>query len=219
MSDVAAQPIADAQFVRALARRRLHAADSEFSGEGANEVTGDFFANPEFRDEIVALAHRPAAVLIALVERRDGLAMILTRRHERLKSHSGQVAFPGGKIDADDANPLAAALREAREEIGLDPALAEVLGRLPDYLTGSGYRIAPFVALIDPAARLAPDPEEVDLIFEAPFAFVMDRRNHLPASRVWNGRRRHYLEIPWSGHHIWGVTAGIIRMLADRLKA
>jgi 8-oxo-dGTP pyrophosphatase MutT (NUDIX family) len=203
----------DAAALRALARLRLHDAGEDAPGE----ATGDFFANPQFRDEIIAHAGRPAAVLIPVVERSNGLSIILTRRHDDLKSHSGQVAFPGGKVDAGDAGAMAAALRETQEEIGLDPVHVSMLGRLPDYYTGSGYRIAPFVALVDPAARFAPDPREIDSMFEAPFAYLIDPRNHRPASRVWNGARRHYLEIPWQGYTIWGVTAGIIRVLAGRL--
>ena len=134
-----------------------------------------------------------------------------------MPSHAGQIAFPGGKIDPTDVSAEAAALREAQEEVGLDPALAEVVGRLPDYLSGSGYRIAPVVALIDAGARLAPNPAEVDYIFEVPFSFLMNARNHRTGSRELMGRQRHFFEMPFEGHYIWGVTAGIIRVLHDRI--
>ncbi len=194
----------------------LGAAAHRLSWEGG-EPSGDFLANPQYRDDIVRLQHRPAAVLVGLIERPDGLNLLLTKRHDNLRSHSGQVAFPGGKIDEDDASPQAAALREAREEVGLDPQLATVIGRLPDYLTGSGYRIAPIVALVSPQARFQADPVEVDYVFEVPLDFVLDPTNRRMGSRMWNGRKRHFYEIPYEGHYIWGVTAGMIVLLGDRL--
>jgi len=201
--------LATADDLRRVARARFP------TGEG--EHGGDFLLNPESREAIAKGAARPAAVLIPIVERLDGLRMVLTKRRDDLKSHSGQIAFPGGKIDPEDASAEAAALREAQEEVGLDPALAEVVGRLPDYLTGSGYRIAPVVALIDASARLAPNPAEVDYIFEVPLSFLMDAGNHRTGSRELMGRQRHFFEMPWDGHYIWGVTAGIIRVLHDRM--
>jgi len=193
----------------------LAAADRLASG--GSDPSGDFLANPEFRDDIVALARRPAAVLVGLIDRPDGLNLLLTKRHDDLRSHSGQVAFPGGKIDADDESAEAAALREAREEVGLDPSYARVIGRLPDYLTGSGYRIAPIVALISPEAKFHADPTEVDYFFEAPLDFVLDPANRKLGSRNWNGRRRFFYEIPYGRHYIWGVTAGMIVLLGNCL--
>lgn len=178
---------------------------------------GDFVLNPDFREQILKGAIRPAAVLIPIVERAGGLNVVLTKRRDSLRAHSGQVAFPGGKIDAEDKSVEAAALREAQEEIGLEPELAEVIGRLPDYHTGSGYRIAPVIGIISESARLEINPEEVDYLFEVPFAFLMDRANHRTGSREIAGGRRYYLEMPYGEHYIWGVTAGIIRLLRDRM--
>lgn len=178
---------------------------------------GDFTLNPDFRDWVYSQAVKPAAVLIPILERSGGLNVLLTKRHDDLKSHSGQVAFPGGKVDDTDPSVEAAALREAHEEVGLDPALAEVIGRLPDYYTGSGYRIAPVVAIVDARARIEANPGEVDYVFEVPFSFLMDKANHRKGSREFGGKRRYYLEMPYGQHYIWGVTAGIIGVLHDRM--
>ncbi len=201
----------DAAGFRQLARRQFALAMQ------GSEPDGDFHMNPEFRDILTLNATRPAAVLIPIVERRDGLMLVLTKRREQMRSHAGQVAFPGGKIDPEDASPEAAALREAQEEIGLDPAHAEVLGRMPDYYTGSGYCIAPVVALIDSGTQFTANEAEVDYVFETPLAFLLDTANHRTGSREWEGKRRFYLEMPYGEHYIWGVTAGIIRVFRDRL--
>ncbi|MEC9343801.1 MAG: CoA pyrophosphatase, partial [Pseudomonadota bacterium] len=156
--------------LRALARARLSRAD--------DGPYGDFTLNPDFTDWVHARATRPAAVLIPVLERARGLNVLLTMRHTQLKAHSGQVAFPGGKIDATDASAEAAALREAQEEVGLEPDMVEVIGRLPDYFTGSGYRISPVLALVGGDVSLAANPQEVDYMFEVPFAFLMDKANH-----------------------------------------
>ncbi len=190
-----------------------------FSGlfENADEPLGDFIFNPEFRDWVFEKAVKPAAVLIPIVKRADELTVLMTKRTEKLNSHSGQIAFAGGKIDADDGSPSAAALREASEEIGLDSSQVEVLGMMPEYFTGSGYRITPVVALVEPEVALKANPEEVEYIFEVPLAFLMNEENHVMGSRLFMGSRRHYLEMPFGEHHIWGVTAGIIKVMHDRL--
>lgn len=195
---------------RALALERLvHQVD---------EAHGDHAFHPEYRDRIVRPDARRAAVLIPVIARQPELTVLLTKRTDQLSSHKGQIAFPGGRIDDTDPSPEAAALREAQEETGLDPALAEVLGRLPDYYTGSGYRIAPIVGLIDPAAELAANPGEVDYLFEVPLGFLMDPANHRRGSRMFEGNERFFLEMPYGEHYIWGITAGIIRLLHDRLR-
>ena len=181
--------------------------------------TGDDYAIADQRDEEIAAAleaAKPAAVLIGLIERPQGVTVLLTERATHLRSHSGQVAFPGGKIDPGE-DALAAALREAEEEIGLHSRHIEPFAALDPYLSGSGYRITPVVAEIHPPFDLAINHEEVAATFEAPFAFVMDPANHQRQSREWKGAIRHFYAMPWQSHYIWGVTAGILRNMYERL--
>ena len=163
-----------------------------------------------------AQALRPAAVLIGVVGRAEA-GIIMTRRAAHLRDHSGQVALPGGKIDAADASPLAAALREAQEEISLDPALVSPIGYLEPYLTGTGFRVIPVLARVSPLFEPVIDQREVDAVFEAPLAFLMSPQNHRREAREWGGVLRHYYSMPWQDHHIWGATAGMIRALRERL--
>jgi len=194
---LAAEPAADA-FSSLLARRGDHALDG---------LTID--------PQTVAAA-RPAAVLAPIIPRPEGLTVLLTLRAAHLRSHSGQVAFPGGKIDAGET-PRETALREAREEIGLAPSLVEPLGWLDPYLTGTGYRVTALVALIDPAFVPTLNPDEVADAFETPFAFLMDAANHRLEERQWRGRTRKFYAMPYGERYIWGVTAGILRNLYERL--
>ena len=161
-----------------------------------------------------AEARTPAAVLVPIVDRGSenpaGLTVLLTVRAPHLKMHSGQVSFPGGRIDPQDASPEAAALREAREEIGLDAGRVELLGRLPDYLTGTGYRITPVVAVLSPPFELRPDPSEVSEVFEVPLTVLLDPANHRRDSREWQGRARQFFVIAHERHYIWGATAGML---------
>ncbi len=160
---------------------------------------------------------KPAAVLVGVIERAGALSVVLTQRPDHMSSHAGQVAFPGGKVDPTDASPLAAALREAEEEIGLLPKHAEPLGYLDTYQTGTGYRILPVVALIDAAFEARPNPQEVADVFEVPLAFLIDRRNHKVEEAEWRGRLRRYYDIRYHERRIWGVTAGMVRNLSERL--
>ena len=159
---------------------------------------------------------RRAAVLVPIVLR-EPLTVLLTRRTDQLASHSGQIAFPGGKIDPTDADAVAAALREAEEEIGLTPDRVEVLGALPDYLTGSAYCVTPVVALVRPGAALRPNPHEVADVFEVPLAFLMDPANHRRHAGDWQGQRVEWLAMPYDEtgveRFIWGATAAMLRNL------
>lgn len=180
-------------------------------------MEGDHALNPDFHAKVVELALKPAAVLIPVVERDGELRVIFTKRTEKLKSHSGQISFPGGRIDAGDLNSEKAALRETWEEIGIKPDHIEVLGQMPDYYTGSGYHISPIVGLVSKDAGLTRNPDEVEYIFEVPLAFLMDTENHKIGSRVFENVERYYYEMPWEEHYIWGVTAGIVRMFYNRV--
>jgi 8-oxo-dGTP pyrophosphatase MutT (NUDIX family) len=206
----AVQPFSAADFRRRAERRNALAQDDDY---------GDHGINPEIRHLIVREGLRDAAVLIPVVDRRDGATVILTKRNEKLRSHSGQVAFPGGRIDPSDASPEDAALRETEEEIGLDRSFVDVVGRLPDYVSGSGFRVAPILGIVRPGFLLTLNEDEVEDAFEVPLAFIMDEANHSRESREWQGRVRHFYTMPYGDRYIWGLTAGIIRMLYERLYA
>ncbi|MGH8766249.1 MAG: CoA pyrophosphatase [Burkholderiales bacterium] len=160
---------------------------------------------------------RPAAVLVPVVDRQPGPTVLLTQRAAHLKEHSGQVSFPGGRVQADDASPDATAMREAREEIGLDAARVELLGRMPEYLTRTGFRITPVVGIVTPPFDLHADANEVEEIFEVPLAFLLDAHNHQRQSREWQGELRWFFAMPYEGHYIWGATAGMIVNLSRLL--
>lgn len=179
---------------------------------------------PEFHTE-VRFSDRPpteAAVLVPLVER-EGLTVLLTQRTAHLNSHSGQIAFPGGKVDPEDRDAAHTALREAQEEVGLDPALAEVLGTLPAYATGSGFIVTPVLALVSPQATLVPNPHEVADVFEVPLAFLMNPAHHRHHEVEWAGQKRHWMSMPYvQDQHerfIWGATAAMLRNLYGYLRA
>jgi 8-oxo-dGTP pyrophosphatase MutT (NUDIX family) len=180
------------------------------------EVTGDHLLNPEFEAQLKAQSVRDAAVLIGLRMHEEGACVILTQRSQHLRKHGGQVAFPGGAIDEGDASPQAAAMREAFEEIGLHESHIEPLGLLPDYLTSTGFRIKPVLALVSINAQFTINPDEVDDVFEVPVAFLMDQSNFHRESRVWQGIERHYYTMTYNDRLIWGVTAGIIRVMQER---
>jgi 8-oxo-dGTP pyrophosphatase MutT (NUDIX family) len=182
----------------------------------ANAGAGDHDLEPEIKRIVEAGPIRPAAVLIPVVDHPQP-TVLLTMRTAKMSTHAGQIAFPGGKIDASDATPLAAALREADEEIGLKPDQIEPLGYLPPYLSGTGFRIFPAVARVTPGFQLNVNPLEVDDAFEVPLAFLMGPENHQQHSREWRGMMRTYYAMPFGDRYIWGVTAGILRNLYVRL--
>lgn len=176
---------------------------------------GDHDLNPDFYDPARALT--PAAVLVPIVEHPGGLSVLLTLRTDHLHDHAGQVSFPGGRIDPGDADAEAAALREAQEEVGLDPAGVRLLGRIDTYVTRTGFEVTPVVGLIAPPLSLSLDAFEVAEAFEVPLAFFLDPGNRQRHSRVYQGVERHYFAYPFGSHFIWGATAGMLSNLAEVL--
>lgn len=163
------------------------------------------------------LALTPAAVLFPIVERDGGHTVLLTQRTAHLRDHAGQISFPGGRVEDDDPSPVHTALRETEEEIGLAREHVEVLGFLPEYRTGTGFRVTPVVALVRPPFSLALDPFEVAEAFEVPLSFLLDTGNHKRHSLHYRGALRHFFAMPYGDYFIWGATAGMIRALCERL--
>ncbi|MBL8582311.1 MAG: CoA pyrophosphatase [Rhizobiaceae bacterium] len=188
------------------------------TGPFRSDDHGDHLWSPEIAELIGARPLREAAVLVPVVDHPHEATVLLTKRTERLRSHSGQVAFPGGRIDPVDATPEDAALRETLEEIGLPRSQIEIVGRMPDYLTGSAYRIAPVLGVVRPGFTLSVNHDEVDDVFEVPLRFLMDPGNHHRHSAIWQEKERFYYDMSFEPQRrIWGVTAGILRMLYNRL--
>jgi 8-oxo-dGTP pyrophosphatase MutT (NUDIX family) len=159
---------------------------------------------------------KPAAVLVPVVLREEP-TLLFTERAAHLRQHSGQIAFPGGRVDPTDASVAAAAYREAEEEIGLAGRYITPLGYLDAYLSGTNYLVMPLVAQVAPSYSLSLNPHEVADVFEVPLGFLMNPAHHELHSREWQGRLRRYYAIPYEGRYIWGVTAGIVRNLYERL--
>jgi 8-oxo-dGTP pyrophosphatase MutT (NUDIX family) len=181
-------------------------------------VEGDYHLNPDWADKLdPSRPLRPAAVLVPLVDRADGATVLLTQRTDTLSNHAGQISFPGGRIDAEDATPEAAALREAEEEIGLARSFVEVIGALPVYETRTSYAVTPVIGAISPGFALTANPAEVADIFEVPLGFLLDPANVQRQSRFWQGRDRHFYAIPYGERYIWGATAGMLVNLAHAL--
>ncbi|MCW4113781.1 CoA pyrophosphatase [Aurantimonas sp. MSK8Z-1] len=178
---------------------------------------GDHLLNPDMDALIDRAGAREAAVLVPIVDRPEGASVLLTTRTATLRKHSGQIAFPGGSIDPDDVSPEAAALRESFEEIALPAEHVETVGRLPRYLTTTGFRITPILAVVTPGFTLTPNPDEVADSFEVPLGFLMNPANHRCESRIFKGRERFFYTMPYETRMIWGITAGIIRTLYERL--
>jgi 8-oxo-dGTP pyrophosphatase MutT (NUDIX family) len=202
-------------FARARARLTLDV-PAGITDETIVPARGDHDLDPMAAAIAAVRPIRPAAVLVGVVAR-DEPMVLLTQRTVHLKDHAGQISFPGGKIDAADASPMAAALREADEEIGLGADRIEPIGYLDLYLTTFGFRIVPVVARVAPEFALTLNRDEVDDAFEVPLAFLMSPENHQRKSREWNGLTRHFYEMPFGERYIWGATAGILRNLYERI--
>jgi len=208
------EPVLD--FVR-RARARLSQEVPQIATDPAvMPPSGEHMVTPGIVRIVEKIPSRPAAVLIPVVAR-DEPTVLLTQRSASLSTHAGQISFPGGKLDPTDPDPLATALREAHEEVGLDPGFADPLGFLEPYLSGTGFRIVPVVALVSPAFEVKLNPAEVDEAFEVPLDFLMTPENHARHSREWKGIRRSFYAMPYGERYIWGVTAGILRVLYERL--
>jgi len=164
---------------------------------------------------------RPAAVLMPIVIREEGAMLLFTRRTANLRDHAGQISFPGGSTEPGDASPIDTALRETEEEIGLARSRVEIIGNLPEYFTGTGYRITPVVGLVKPPFEVAPDPGEVAEIFEVPLAFLMDGMHHQrrTVASPWEDQRRTLYTMPYQHFFIWGATAGMLRNLFHFLRS
>ncbi len=209
-------PVAAGDFF-ALARTRLTlAVPPSLTDPMAEGARGDLDLNPSTWERAGVAATKPAAVLVPVIDRKTPTVLFTIRTND-LASHAGQVAFPGGKIDPGDESPVAAALREAREEVGLAPMLIEPIGYLDLYLTFSGFRILPTVARVQPDFILTLNPGEVTETFEVPLDFLMTLENHQLRSREWKGIEREYYAVPFGDRYIWGITAGIVRNLYDRI--
>ena len=163
-------------------------------------------------------ALRPAAVLVPLIDHSHGMSVLLTQRTAHLTAHAGQISFPGGRIEEDDPDAIAAALRETEEEVGLPRDRVSIVGRLDTYLTGTGFEITPIVGIVAPPFPLSIDPFEVAEAFEVPLSFILDKRNHERIERESGAHRRAFFVLPYEGRNIWGATAGILVNLAEVLS-
>jgi 8-oxo-dGTP pyrophosphatase MutT (NUDIX family) len=186
---------------------------AERLGTGGRTAGGDHILNPGIVSDV---AYKDAAVLVPVLAR-SPLSVLFTLRTPRLSAHAGQVAFPGGKMDPRDPTPAAAALRETEEEIGLDPRGVTLVGELDPYLTATGYRVVPVLGRVTPPQEFRLNHDEVEEIFEVPLSFLMTPANLQRKSRVLAGRERHFYELEYQGHTIWGATAGIIAALYRRM--
>ncbi len=180
-------------------------------------ATGDHALNPGWTGLAPDAAAQPASVLLPIVPREGGAWVLLTRRAEHLPQHAGQIAFPGGKMGRHDGSPLVTALRESEEEIGLQPSFVEVIGRLADYHTASGFVVAPFIGILRPGFSLCANAGEVSEIVQAPLEFLMTQENHRVHGVIWRGRERRFYAMAYKNHYIWGATAGILRHMYERL--
>jgi 8-oxo-dGTP pyrophosphatase MutT (NUDIX family) len=184
--------------------------------ERGHRASPELIAGDVLDEEIAGRGITPAAVLVAIVDRPEP-GVILTLRPETMRKHPGQISFPGGRIDPGDDGPVAAALREAEEEIGLPPALVEIIGLADVYRTITGFEVTPVVGIVPPDLPLSPHPGEVAAMFEAPLHYLLDPAHQRERTATWRGQERHYYEIDYEGRRIWGATAAMIVNLSRRL--
>jgi len=209
-------PLSAREFYARVSERLTLETPPGLTDPSVTPVRGDHDADPVLQKIAEVRPIRPAAVLVAVVDRPEP-TVLLTQRAQHLPDHPGQISFPGGKIDKTDADPMAAALREAEEEIGLSRELIRPLGYLDLYMTTLGYRIVPVIARVEPGFELTLNTGEVDVAFEVPLAFLMADANMVMHSRPWQGVERHYYAITFGERYIWGVTAGILRNMRERI--
>lgn len=210
----AIRPGTATQLDNIIARVRAAAGDVGVR-RSSQRTRGDHDLNPGL------WAEKPltrAAVLVPIVAHPDQLTVLLTRRTAHLHDHAGQISFPGGRFDPCDATPEACALREAEEEVGVPPALTDVIGRLDTYQTRTGFEIVPVVGIVKPPFDLKPDPFEVAEAFEVPLDFIVNPANHRRDSRIFQGSERHFWAMPFGTYYIWGATAGMLVNLSEMLR-
>jgi 8-oxo-dGTP pyrophosphatase MutT (NUDIX family) len=182
--------------------------------DNAQARRGDHDLNPDMLPTRTLI---PAAVLVGLVERPGGMGVLFTKRTPHLTDHAGQISFPGGRIDATDADAVAAALREAEEEVGLPAAHVEVIGRLDTYVTRTGFEVTPCVGFVKPPELYRPDPFEVAEVFEVPLQFFRTKASRRLERRMYQGKERFFYAYPWNDYYIWGATAGMLNNLIEVL--
>jgi 8-oxo-dGTP pyrophosphatase MutT (NUDIX family) len=212
----------DEAFTTAGLKRRAHGVLTPLesriiAGSDVSAWRGDFELNPELKDIADTEPNKPAAVLVPILERDTQASVLFTQRAEKMPTHAGQISFPGGKMDAGDDNLVETALREAQEEIGLEAEFIDTIGFLDDFITTTGYRISPLVAVIRQGYSITPDHNEVADVFDVPLSFLMNEQNHQMHSREWQGKERKFYAMPYEDRFIWGATAGMLRNLYDWL--
>lgn len=204
--------------MRVAIRERLAPPPSGFTPPDAARRS-DFDLNPESRADFdPTRPMRNAAVLIPIIERPGDLTVLFTRRTEHLTNHAGQVSFPGGRAEDIDDGPVATALRETEEEIGLDRSFVDVVGALSPYETVTRFVITPVVGIVSPGFTLKIDANEVAEVFEVPLAHLLDPANQEKHAREWKGRIRHYFQVSYNGHRIWGATAGMVVNFSEAMR-
>jgi len=182
--------------------------------EGKQSRRGDHDLNPDMLPTRTLI---PAAVLVGLVERPHGMGVLFTKRTAHLTDHAGQISFPGGRVDAGDPDAVAAALREAEEEVGLPAHNVEMVGRLDTYVTRTGFEVTPCVGFVSPPETYRPDPFEVAEVFEVPLSFFLSSQSRKLESRMFQGKQRFFYAYPWNDYYIWGATAGMLNNLVEVL--